>query len=79
MSGPTAKVLAAAEIRLPACPHVLGSTVVPPPLGDTKDPAVTDPNGEVPSPFVFHLIHAVGGPIGGLAGVHGMGGGNEVR
>ena len=50
-SGPTAKDLAAAEIRLPACPHVLESTVAPPPLGDTKEPAVADPNGEVPSPF----------------------------
>ena len=36
-------------------PYILESTVSPPPFGDTKDQAVADPNGEVPSPFVFHL------------------------
>ena len=41
-------------------PRPLGSTVVPPPFGDTKDQAVADSIGEVRSPFEFHLIHAVG-------------------
>ena len=36
-------------------PYILKSTVAPPPFGDAKDQAVSDPNGDVPSPFVFHL------------------------
>ena len=36
-------------------PYVFPSTKEPPPLGHSGDQAVPDPNGEVPSPFVFHL------------------------
>ncbi|KAI0742956.1 Bicupin oxalate decarboxylase/oxidase [Daedaleopsis nitida] len=36
-------------------PYILKSTVAPPPLGHASEQAVSDPNGDVPSPFVFHI------------------------
>ncbi|KAH9851260.1 Bicupin oxalate decarboxylase/oxidase [Lenzites betulinus] len=36
-------------------PYILESTVAPPPLGHAADQAVQDPNGNIPSPYVFHL------------------------
>lgn len=36
-------------------PYILESTVPPPQFGHSGDQAVSDPNGNVPSPYVFHL------------------------
>ncbi|KAI0772369.1 Bicupin oxalate decarboxylase/oxidase [Trametes elegans] len=36
-------------------PYILESTVPPPGLGHYGDQAVSDPNGEVPSPYVFRI------------------------
>ncbi|TBU31031.1 Bicupin oxalate decarboxylase/oxidase [Dichomitus squalens] len=36
-------------------PYVFDSTVAPPPFGHASEQAVKDPNGQVPSPYVFHL------------------------
>ncbi|RPD63412.1 Bicupin, oxalate decarboxylase/oxidase [Lentinus tigrinus ALCF2SS1-6] len=36
-------------------PYILKSTVQPPPFGHASEQAVQDPQGNVPSPFVFHL------------------------
>ncbi|KAI0659519.1 Bicupin oxalate decarboxylase/oxidase [Cubamyces menziesii] len=36
-------------------PYILKSTVPPAPYGHGGDQAVSDPNGNVPSPYVFHL------------------------
>ncbi|KAI8996279.1 Bicupin oxalate decarboxylase/oxidase [Trametes punicea] len=36
-------------------PYVLESTVPPAPFGHGADQEVSDPNGQVPSPYVFHL------------------------
>ncbi|RDX41584.1 Bicupin oxalate decarboxylase/oxidase [Lentinus brumalis] len=36
-------------------PYILKSTVEPPPFGHASEQAVADPQGDVPSPYVFHL------------------------
>ncbi len=36
-------------------PYILKSTVEPPPFGHASEQAVSDPQGDVPSPYVFHL------------------------
>lgn len=36
-------------------PYILKSTVQPPPFGHAAQQAVSDPQGNVPSPYVFHL------------------------
>ena len=36
-------------------PYILKSTVDPPPYGETALQETSDPNGEIESPFVFHL------------------------
>ncbi|KAI0702825.1 Bicupin oxalate decarboxylase/oxidase [Cerioporus squamosus] len=36
-------------------PYILKSTVQPPPFGHASEQAVSDPQGDVPNPYVFHL------------------------
>lgn len=36
-------------------PYVFDSTVPPPGFGKASEQAVSNPNGQIPSPFVFHL------------------------